>query len=221
MNAEASNCVTDPAAVFACAISLWEACNLRAEEDPTLNLSDAYCGMDQLMREVMHIGNIFEDWACDHVAFEELGDVWPYLLDERFGDACLEVLEPEALKGFNADDCLRVACRLRLPMWICEGLALPFHLETENPVNGSAFHSFRIQTVRNELEGNVVVPFEAGDEGEDENFGVPYFAIHGVGRDGTLEHIAERRTYQEAAGLLRGLFPTIELPEKPVGGREH
>ncbi len=205
----------DPAAVFACALSLHSACMERCETDPKPNLSECYQGMDQFMREVMRVANLFEEWACSHVAFEEVSDVWPYLLEDRFGEACLEEMTPDSLMGFDADDCFRIACRLRLPMWLDQGLALPFLLEVENPVADSAFHHFRIQTVRNEIEGDEVVPFEAGDEAEDENFGVPYFVIYGVGRDGALEPIAERRTYQEAAGLLRGLFPKMELPRRP------
>lgn len=116
MTTETSKCDADPAAVFACAVSLWEACDKAAGDDPELNLSDAYSGMDQLMREVMRIGEMFENWACDHVVFELLSDVWPYFLKDRFGDACLDLLEPDSLAGFDEDYCLRIAYQLRLPM---------------------------------------------------------------------------------------------------------
>jgi hypothetical protein len=116
MTTDASKCDVDPAAVFACASSLWEACNKRPGDDPELNLSDAYSGMDQLMREVMRIGEMFENWACDHVVFELLSDVWPYFLEDRFGDACLGLRDPDWLAGFDEDDCLRIAYQLRLPM---------------------------------------------------------------------------------------------------------
>ncbi len=208
----------DPAAVFACALSLHAACLVRCDEDPEVNLSDCYHGMDQFMREVMRVANLFEEWACEHVAFEELEDVWPYLLEERFGPVCLEVMTPDLLAGFDADDCLRIAFKLRLPMWIDGSLPLPFLLDVENPVPGSAFGHYRIGTFRNELDGDGVLPFVAGDEAEDENLGAPYYALHGVRSDGTLEHITERRTYQEAAGLLRAMFPGMDLPERPVGG---
>src|SRR5688572_21668190 len=72
MNAMAdgvSRCEVDPAAVFAAATSIWDVCHKRAGDDPALNLSDAYNGMDQLMREVMRIGETFEKWACLHVEF--------------------------------------------------------------------------------------------------------------------------------------------------------
>ena len=62
----------DPAAVFASAHSLWQACHEAAENDPSLNLSDVFNGMDEMMREVMRIGDLFENWACMHVVFEQL-----------------------------------------------------------------------------------------------------------------------------------------------------
>lgn len=71
MTTEDSKCDVDPAAVFACANSLWLACKRQAGVDPNLNLSDAYNGMDQLMREVMRIAEMFEKWSCQHVVFEE------------------------------------------------------------------------------------------------------------------------------------------------------
>lgn len=60
----------DPAPVFACALSLREACLKSAEANSQLNLSDCYNGMDEFMREMMRIGNLFEAWACEHVAFD-------------------------------------------------------------------------------------------------------------------------------------------------------
>jgi hypothetical protein len=66
------------------------------------------------MREVMRIGQLFESWACNHVDFDQLTDVWPYLLRDRFGKECLSVLRPENLADFDQHDCRRVAARLRL-----------------------------------------------------------------------------------------------------------
>lgn len=59
----------------------------------------------------MPVPEMFEDWACRNVAFQELDDVWPYLLEDRFGAACLEIMSAESLAGFDADDCLRVASK--------------------------------------------------------------------------------------------------------------
>lgn len=68
------------------------------------------------MRDVMRIAELFEKWACDHVAFEELNDVWPYMLQDRFGKECLSVLMLENLSAFDRHDCARIAARLALPI---------------------------------------------------------------------------------------------------------
>jgi hypothetical protein len=74
---ERSHYEPDPAAVFAAAFSLWEACQACANRDAGLNLSECYNGMDQFMREVMRVGNFFESWSCGHVDFDQPPDVWP------------------------------------------------------------------------------------------------------------------------------------------------
>jgi len=78
-NANSATSLPDPASVFACALSLWQACNKHADEEK-LNLSDFYNGMDQFMREAMRVANLFEAWACLHIEFNDLEDVWPYVL---------------------------------------------------------------------------------------------------------------------------------------------
>ena len=104
----------DPAAIFAIAHSLWAECHRRTATEPHLNLSACYSGMDGFMREIMRVATTFEAWSCQHVDFAELTDVWPYLLQDRFGHECLSVLLPEALSEFDAHDCRRIAARLRL-----------------------------------------------------------------------------------------------------------
>jgi hypothetical protein len=217
MTTEALNCDADPAAVFACAVSLWEACNKAAGDDPELNLSDAYSGIDQLMREVMHIGDMFEKWACRHVAFNELADVWSYLLEERFGAACLETMGADSLGGFDSDDCLRIAFKLRLPMWADGSLPLPVCVEAPNPLAGAIFHRLRIQTVRNELdEDGGIASFTEDDDPFDENYGALFFTIYGVHLNGVLESIADRDTYQAARSLLADLLPGIDFREEMI-----
>lgn len=103
----------DPAAIFAIAISLWNECHKHASPGC---LSDSYSGMDGLMREVMRVAERFEDWACIWVAFEELSDVWPYLLEDKFGRECLSVLTPRRLMDFDDHDCARIAARLGLSL---------------------------------------------------------------------------------------------------------
>jgi hypothetical protein len=123
----------DPAAVFACANSLWDECRKAAFKDESLDLSSAYCGWDQLMREVMRIGELFEAWAIEFVDFEASGEVWPYLLGKRFGSACLGVLVPTELAAFNEQDCLRVALRLKVPLSSGAKLPVPVDLTAQNP----------------------------------------------------------------------------------------
>lgn len=203
---------TDPAAVFACAISLWKACHESAKADSKINLSDAYQGIDELMRQAMRIGEQFETWCCSHVCFEGLSDVWPYMLEDKFGHACLRVLLPTAVDEFDERDCLRVALRLRLPVKFEDNLPVPVDVSAVNPVIGSGFREFRIQTVRHSVQDDVIVPFCEGDEPFDEEFGPPHFGVYGVCGDGLLEHIADRASYRDARDLMQNLIPGIEFP---------
>lgn len=207
----------DPAAVFACAKSLHDACFARANADPGLNLSEAYQGIDSFMREVMRVGEMFENWACRHVAFDNLTDVWPYLLADRFGDACLETMDADSLRSFDSDDCLRVAIKLRLPLWVDGSLPLPVCVEVPNPLTEAEFRWLRVQTVRNVLgEYGEVTPFVEGDDLFDENYGEPFFGIFGVGDEGLLRYIADRASYSEAREILLKLLPGITLPERVI-----
>ncbi|MGO9609896.1 MAG: hypothetical protein ACLPT4_09695 [Verrucomicrobiia bacterium] len=172
--------------------------------------------MDQLMREVMRVGNRFEAWACLHIDFEQLADVWPYLLEDKFGDGCLGVMSPSAVASFDESDCLRVALRLRLPV-ICDGtLPVPVVITAANPASESAFQEFRIQTVRNTAGGEDPEPYTLDDDPFDEEFGPPYFGLYGVGQDGLLEHIADRATYLEVVSLVQKLAPGIVFPDVPT-----
>ncbi len=110
----APNDAPDPAAVFAIASSLWHECHKHAPTNRMLNLSDAYSGIDGLMREVIRIATHFEQWSCLHVDFTQLTEPWPYYLQDNFGRECLSVLLPERLTDFNYHDCQRIAARLRL-----------------------------------------------------------------------------------------------------------
>ncbi|MFT3990062.1 MAG: hypothetical protein QM680_01510 [Luteolibacter sp.] len=215
-NNELSKCEIDPAAVFASAISIWNECGKRAESDPSLNFSNTYHGVDQLMREVMRAGEMFEKWACLHVAFEEFPEVWPYFLEDCFGAACLQVMEPDGLAGFDEKSCLLIAYQLRLPVRLNDSLCLPVDIRMVNPVPDSAFKEFRIQTVRDDLVDGDIVPFTPDDEPFDENYGNPYFGFYGIGENGLLEHIADRKTYAGARDLVRKIAPGVQLPEEPV-----
>ena len=208
--------IADPAAVLACALSLHESCVQRSRDDAALNLSDSYNGMDQFLRELMRVAGLFEEWACEHIAFEELGEVWPYLMQDRFGDGCLEVLRADALMTFDQGDCLRVAYQLGLPIRSNGSIVLPADVSGINRIKVSPFSGFRILTVREDLRDGTTCPFEVGDKLFDEDFGKPYFGLYGVSGDGLLEHIADRAGFTDARELLLKLIPGLDLPEQPT-----
>ena len=208
--------LSDPAAVFASALSLWQECQKHASADKKINFSESYNGVDQFMREVMRVANLFETWACAHINFDQTNDVWPYLLEDKFGEACLAVILPTTLAQVEDDDCLRVAIRLQLLITLDDGLRLPIDVVAQNPLGGSGFQKYRIQTIRDSVEDGTCVPFTAADEAFDDNFGAPYFGLYGMSDDGLLEHIADRRTYAEALRLAQKIAPGVEFPETPI-----
>lgn len=142
MSTETESAIVPPdsAAVFACALSLWEAGQKRASHD-NLDISECYNGMDQFMREVMRVANQFEAWACSHVNFNELNDVWPYLLENRFGEACWAFLWPTTLSNFDDSVCLLVALHLGLPVMVDDALPIPINLNAPNPYSNLHFES--------------------------------------------------------------------------------
>jgi hypothetical protein len=213
---ESANLTADPAAIFASALSLWQACKEHAASDTKLNLSECYNGMDQFMRELMRVANQFETWACAHIDFDAANDVWPYLLEDKFGEACLAVLAPDSLAQFDDSDCLRTAIRLRLPIKLDDELPIPVDVCSSNPSPASAFRDFRILTVRNLIEDGHAVPFTPDDDPFDQEFGKPYFVLYGSEEEGMLEHIAERKTYLEAVRLAEKLAPGVRFPESPT-----
>lgn len=133
--------------------------------------------MDQFIREIMRIANLFENWACDHVNFNEFDEVWAYYLGDNFGRSCLAVLPLNCLMEFGEADCLRVALNLRLPVILDEKLAIPLDLIATNPIAQAGFRAFRIQTIRNSIEDGCVVPFVADDDPFDEELGKQYFGL--------------------------------------------
>ena len=202
----------DPAAVLGAAVALWQAC----QRDPRPDLSMCYGDGIEWMREVMRVATLFETWATRHVCFDEFDECWPYYLEDRFGDACVNLIGADGLARFEARDCLRVALRLRLPIICSDALPVSLGIAVENPVSGSAFRRFRIQTIRCTAVEEGVVPMTAGDDPYDEECGRPFFALYGIGADGLLEHIADRRTYTEARELALKLAPGIAFPEVAV-----
>lgn len=197
-------------------MSLYLEAKKRAAIEPGINLSECYEGGDEFMRQVMRIATEFELWSCQHVFFDELDDVWPYLLEGRFGEACVSVLGgPETLSDFDTRNCLRVAHKLRLPVRTDSGLPVAIDVTAANPAAGAAFRKFRIQTVRDSLEDDSAEAFTTDDEPFDEELGAPYFSLYGIGDDDLLEHIADRVTYSATVELACKLAPGIVFKTHP------
>lgn len=207
---------SDPAAVFAAATSLWQACHQREANDPALNLAAAYQGMDELMRVVMRVAEYFEAWACRHVVFTHIDATWSYLLIDRFGAACLKAIPPTALSTFNSVACLCVSFHLRLPLRADGSLPLPVDVRASHPAPNSGFAELRIQSVRDELASDQTIPFTEDQDPFDTAMGPPYFALYGRSNNDLWEHIADRKSYSEARLLALKLVPNLEIPITPV-----
>jgi hypothetical protein len=202
----------DPSAVFGAAVSLWQACHEVAQREPNLDPSECYDGMDQLMREIMRIAELFENWSYGHIRFEDLDDVWPYSLQDRFGEACLGALSPSALAEFDELDCLRIAMRMGLPLRRDRDIPIPIDVSAANPIESAGFKEFRIRSIRDSHLDDDVVIYTLDDEPWDENFGPVFYALYGVDENGSEERIADRPTFMEAVDLVRKLAPGIEMP---------
>jgi hypothetical protein len=211
---ESAIVLPDPAAIFASALSLWHASQKHADKEK-LDLSERYNGMDQFMREIMRIANQFEAWACLHINFSKLEEVWSYLLEDRFGAACLAVLPQSDLANFDDHDCLRVAMRLSLPIILDDKTPVPVDITAFNPVAGSTFKKFQIRTLRHPIEEEDAAVYTWDNDPFDAELGPPHFGLYGVGEDGVLEFIAERLTYAEAVKLARKIAPGIDFPDAP------
>lgn len=205
----------DPAAIFSCAVSLRDAANKQSAASG-LSLSDVYSGMDGFQRELMRVATLFETWSTAHVAFDHLTEVWPYFLEDHFGDACVQVADIWALTGFDESDCLRIAQHLQLPLYYDDVLVIPLEIRARNTVAGSAFAEFGIQTMRCHLVDAEVVPFIRGDDPQDEDYELPRLVLCGIMADGQWQRIADFDTYRDAVSLALKLAPGIDFPDRPV-----
>lgn len=123
----------DPAAIFSCAVSLRDAACARAAVSG-LSLSDIFSGMDGFQRELMRVATLFETWATAHVSFDHLTEVWPYYLEDHFGDACMAVADVETMSRWDETDCLRISRHLGLTLYYQDGQLM---IPAANPVAGS------------------------------------------------------------------------------------
>lgn len=205
----------NPAAVLSCAISLRDACEQSAKLNK-LDLSDLFQGMDQFYREAMRIAALFEEWACKHVVFEEVCDVWPYLLEDKFGAACLQRMSVEDLSGFDAEDCPNVAMKLLLPLLYKDAPRLPLDVKAINPVPASPFTHWRIQTIRCLSGDDDFEPMLYGDDPSDPEYEPSILALYGVNAEGLVEHIKDFERYADAVAFVSKLAPGVEFPNEPL-----
>jgi hypothetical protein len=208
-------CDPDPAAILGAAVSLKKACEDIARKE-RINLSECYNGGDEFMRQVMRVASLFETWCCQYLDFCQFSDVWPYLLEDKFGDAFLKVSFPTCLTEFDSTGCLRVAMELTLPVRVVEGLPVPVDLTTANPNSASSFRHFQIRTVRRHNENSDIFQYTLNDDPDDDDFGTVFFGLYGLEEDGVAEHIADRDSYAQALVLARKLAPGIQFPNAPT-----
>jgi hypothetical protein len=201
----------DPAAIFGAALSIWTACHEMEGKEATLDLSDTFNGLDELMRVAMAIATRFETWSCHNVEFDRLSGWWPYKLEMELGKTCLELLGLEALPKFGDDDALQVALRLQLPLKPGAKRWIPLHVHAANPIPGATFTGLYIRTMREAKDGSGVYPFTEKDEPFDPNFGVPFYGIYGIDSSGMSEHITDRSTRSDAIAIVEKLLPGIHF----------
>ncbi len=78
----------DPAGEFAAAKSLYA--HILASHSVE-EITDNHESQENVMRSVMTLAQAFEAWACRYVDFDRMQDRWPYLLEDRFGEAVFQV----------------------------------------------------------------------------------------------------------------------------------
>lgn len=219
----------DPAAILGIAISLKEAGEAAAKLG-SIDISDTFNGYDQFYRELMRIAELFEGWACKHVAFEELDGWWPYQLEEQFGAACLKRVELEDLASFDEEDCPFIAMLLKLPLFYTDdpGLPavafrqnqpsrLPLDLIAVNPVKGSEWKHWRIQTTWVPLiDQDTVEVMAYGDDPFDTEHMPVEISLYGIKADGLAEHVQDFDKYAQAVKFVRSVSPGVEFPSKPI-----
>jgi hypothetical protein len=201
----------DPAAIFGGALSVWTACHEMEKRETTVDLSDRFNGLDELMRVAMGIATRFEIWSCNNVEFDRLSDWWPYKLEMELGKTCLELLGLEALPKFGADDALPVALRLQLPLKPETKRKIPLHVHAANPIPEATFSRLYIRTMREACDGSGIYPFTEGDDPCDPDFGVPFYGVYGVDSSGMSEHIVDRSTHSDAVAIVEKLIPGIHF----------
>jgi hypothetical protein len=167
------------------------------------------------MREIMRVGELFENWAIAHVLFDELEEVWPYLLEDRFAGACLTTRFPASLSRFDPSDCFSVALKLKLPLHERNGLAIPVEIQRQNPMSSSRFKFYQIRSVREHVTDKEVHSFGSHDDPANKSYGEVFYGLYGVEESGEAVRIADRSSYAEVRSLVHALIPSVGFPSEP------
>lgn len=77
----------DPAAIWYATKSMVDWLGKQPKPDRD-DLVESHGGEDEFVRTVAHTATEFEKWACKHVDFHELEEIWPYWLEQHFGVLC-------------------------------------------------------------------------------------------------------------------------------------
>lgn len=82
------------------------------------DLSEAYAGGDEFMRQCMRVGREFESWCCVYVDWNVgIDDCWPYLLEDKFGPLAIAAAGGEChLERLGPGQWLKIARKLKLPL---------------------------------------------------------------------------------------------------------
>jgi hypothetical protein len=106
--------ISDPADIVAVIISLNDTAR-ELSKSGNADISEAYQGVDQFMRETIRVAEQFEQWACSHVLFDDFGEVFPYFIEDKFGKALHELYGITCLRDINSDAFPKIAEHLHIP----------------------------------------------------------------------------------------------------------
>lgn len=192
------------------------------------DISEAYQGVDECMRRCMHLGRVFEVWACDHIHFDSLQNVWPYYLEDHIGPA-IEKMFWEANHTipimWDDSDLLSLAVNLRLPVLIAETTGSSMDIVWELPRSRPGeFQAYQVRTVRTTPDGESVEHYSIGDAAHynnDDNHSPILFALYGSldAEDPVWEFVFEMPSYEAlriTAQRLLGADKTSAMPMTPV-----
>jgi len=121
-----SEIACDPAAIYCMTRSLMDQLQINRSESESI--SGHYEGWDNAIRECVRVSTMFERWCCQHIDFDEFNGVWPYEMEDKFGEAVFEHQESKfQLESFSEHDCGYVASIL--------GLKLGADINSRTPAN--------------------------------------------------------------------------------------